>query len=40
MIGNEETSDKGISDLLDKIDRFGESEKIFDKKMLRAEYHK
>lgn len=37
---SDEFADKGVCELLDKIDRFGESEKIFDQNMLRAEYHK
>lgn len=39
-LASDELNDKGVCELLEKIDRFGESEKIFDQNMLRAEYHK
>lgn len=33
-------NDKIVCDLLDKIERFNECEKIFDRNMLKTEYQK
>ena len=35
-IPSDDFADKGVCELLEKIDKFGESEKIYDKNMLRA----
>jgi hypothetical protein len=39
-MAGEDVSERGVVELLEKIDRFGESDKIFDRNMLRAEYQK
>jgi hypothetical protein len=33
-------TDRGVSEMLEKIDKFGESEKIFDRAMLKMEYQR
>lgn len=33
-------TDRGVSEMLDKIEKFGESEKIFDRAMLKMEYQR
>jgi hypothetical protein len=42
MVGLEEGAgtDRGVSEMLDKIEKFGESEKIFDRAMLKMEYQR
>jgi hypothetical protein len=40
LANGDDLSDRGVCELLEKIEGFGESEKIFDRNMLRAEYHK
>jgi hypothetical protein len=33
-------TDRGVSEMLEKIEKFNESEKIFDRAMLKMEYQK
>lgn len=43
MVGLEDAgagTDRGVAEMLEKIEKFGESEKIFDRAMLKMEYQK